>query len=132
MDRAVDTSSISPWRMAKGAHDAVALMKALSSEHRLLILCHLISQDEMPVNELVSKIGLSQSALSQHLAKLRAEGLVTFRREAQTLFYRVSDDRAANVLLLLQELFCQTGNGVLRKSRMAPRRQPRNKSARGV
>ena len=123
---------ISPARMAEGASDAAALMKALSSEHRLLILCHLISQDEMPVHELVSKIGLSQSALSQHLGKLRAEGLVTFRREAQTLFYRVSDDRAANVLFLLQEMFCEASNSDLRKSRMAPRRLARNKTPRGV
>jgi DNA-binding transcriptional ArsR family regulator len=92
--------------MAAAASDAAALMKALSNEHRLLILCHLIAADEIPVGELVAKIGLSQSALSQHLAKLRDQGLVTFRREAQTLFYRVSDERAASVLLLLQQMFC--------------------------
>ena len=92
--------------MAAAASDAAALMKALSNEHRLLILCHLIAEDEMNVSALVSKIGLSQSALSQHLAKLRDEGLVTFRREAQTLFYRVRDERAASVLVVLQQLFC--------------------------
>ena len=92
--------------MTKSAAEAAALMKALSNEHRLLILCYLISEHEMPVGELVEKVGLSQSAISQHLAKLRAEGLVTFRRDAQTLFYRVSDERAASVLLLLQQMFC--------------------------
>ncbi len=97
---------ISPSDMAAAASDAAALMRALSNEHRLLILCHLIAGDEMPVGELVAKIGLSQSALSQHLAKLRYQGLVTFRREAQTLFYRVCDERAASVLLLLQQMFC--------------------------
>lgn len=98
--------TISPSDMAAAAADAAALMKALSNEHRLLILCYLIAEGEMSVGELVSKIGLSQSALSQHLAKLRDEELVTFRREAQTLFYRVHDDRAASVLVVLQRLFC--------------------------
>ena len=106
--------------MAAAASDAAALMKALSNEHRLLILCHLIAADEMPVGELVAKIGLSQSALSQHLARLRNEGLVTFRRESQTLFYRVADERAASVLLLLQQIYCpDTRAGSVRKTRMA-------------
>lgn len=104
----LDRSTISPSDMAAAASDAAALMKALSNEHRLLILCHLIAADEMPVGELVAKIGLSQSALSQHLAKLRDQGLVTFRREAQTLLYRVRDERTASVLLLLQQMFCPT------------------------
>ena len=98
--------SISPLEMAAAAADAAALMKALSNEHRLLVLCHLIEEDEMTVGELVAKIGISQSALSQHLAKLRDEGLVTFRREAQTLFYRICDERAGNVLALLHQMFC--------------------------
>lgn len=102
----LDKIAISPSKMAAAASDAAALLKALSNEHRLLILCHLITEKEVTVGELVAKIGLSQSALSQHLAKLRAEGLVTFRRDAQTLFYRVSDERAAGVLLLLQQMFC--------------------------
>ena len=104
--------SISPSEMAAAAADASALMKALSNEHRLLILCHLIEADEMTVGELVTKIGLSQSALSQHLAKLRDEGLVTFRREAQNLFYRVCDERAGSVLVLLHQMFCPSpGDG---------------------
>lgn len=102
----LERSSISPSDMAAAASDAAALMKALSNEHRLLILCHLIAADELAVGELALKIGLSQSALSQHLAKLRDQGLVTFRREAQTLFYRVCDERASSVLLLLQQMFC--------------------------
>lgn len=106
--------------MVAGATNAAALMKALSNEHRLLILCHLIAEDEMPVGELVAKIGLSQSALSQHLARLREEGLVTFRRVSQTLLYRVADERAASVLLLLQQIYCPDPHtGSVRKSRMA-------------
>jgi len=113
--------AISPAKMAANASQAAALMKALSNEHRLLILCHLIAAEEMSVGELVERIALSQSALSQHLAKLREEGLVSFRRHAQTLFYSVSDNRAADVLLLLHEMFCAEPHGTkVRKSPMVP------------
>ena len=88
------------------AGEAATLMKALSNEHRLLILCHLVSEEELTVGALVERVGLSQSALSQHLARLRSEGLVSFRREAQTLRYRIADRRAAQVLGLLRDLFC--------------------------
>jgi DNA-binding transcriptional ArsR family regulator len=101
------TLLISPSDMAARAGDAAALMKALSNEHRLLILCYLVEAGELPVGELVERIALSQSALSQHLARLREEGLVSFRREAQTLFYRVSDPRAGQVLELLHAIFCR-------------------------
>lgn len=99
-------SSTSTSELAAKAGDAAALMKALSNEHRLLILCHLIAAGELPVGALVERIGLSQSALSQHLARLRDEGLVGFRREAQTLFYRVADPRAGQVLAVLRDIFC--------------------------
>ena len=92
--------------LADKAVEAAGLMKALSSEHRLLILCHLVSDEELTVGALVERVGLSQSALSQHLARLRSEGLVSFRREAQTLHYRVADPRAGQVLTLLRDLFC--------------------------
>ena len=88
------------------AAEAAALLKAMSNEHRLLILCHLVSEGELAVGALVEKVGLSQSALSQHLARLREEGLVSFRRESQTLFYCVADPRAARLLELLRDLFC--------------------------
>lgn len=98
--------TFSPSDMAGKAGEAAALMKTLSNERRLLILCHLIASGELPVGALVERIGLSQSALSQHLAKLREEGLVGFRREAQTLFYRVCDPRAGQVLAVLRDIFC--------------------------
>jgi DNA-binding transcriptional ArsR family regulator len=82
------------------------MLKLLGNEYRLLILCSLIAQSEMKVGDLVDAVGLSQSALSQHLALLREEGLVTFRRESQTLHYRVSDPRAARILKLLKDMFC--------------------------
>jgi ArsR family transcriptional regulator, virulence genes transcriptional regulator len=95
-----------PSEMAARAGEAAALLKALSNEHRLLILCHLIGAGELTVGELVRQVGLSQSALSQHLARLRDEGLVGFRRESQTLFYHVVDPRAGQLLELLRDIFC--------------------------
>ena len=95
-----------PSEMAARAGEAAALMKSLSNEHRLLILCHLIGAGELSVGDLVGKIGLSKSALSQQLARLREEGLVGFRREAQTIFYHVADPRAGQLLELLRDLFC--------------------------
>ena len=85
---------------------AAALLKALSNERRLLVLCHLVMSEELSVGELVERIGLSQSALSQHLARLREEGLVATRKDAQNVFYRIRDPRAARVLALLHDLFC--------------------------
>jgi ArsR family transcriptional regulator, virulence genes transcriptional regulator len=97
---------LSPSKMAASADHAAALLRALSNENRLLILCHLIAAGELSVGQIVERVGLSQSALSQHLAKLRQEGLVVFRREAQTIFYRVADERAGKVLEVLYDIFC--------------------------
>lgn len=88
------------------AGQAVELLKALSNESRLLVMCYLADAGEMSVGELAGKIGLSQSALSQHLGKLREEGLVQTRRQSQTIYYRVSDPKAVAVLMLLHDLFC--------------------------
>lgn len=91
---------------ARQASEAAALLRALSNESRLLVLCHLTESGELSVGELVERVGLSQSALSQHLAKLRDEGLVATRKEAQTVFYRVCDPKADQLLALLHDLFC--------------------------
>jgi ArsR family transcriptional regulator, virulence genes transcriptional regulator len=88
------------------AAEAASLLRALSNESRLLVLCHLVGAGELPVGGLAERIGLSQSALSQHLAKLREEGLVATRKEAQSVFYRICDPRAGQILALLHELFC--------------------------
>lgn len=92
--------------LATQAATAGRMLKLLGNENRLLILCALIAHGEMKVGDLVKAVGLSQSALSQHLALLRADGLVAFRREAQTLYYRVSDPRAARILKLLKDIYC--------------------------
>lgn len=88
------------------AGEATSLLKALANECRLLILCHLVESGELSVGKLVEHVGLGQSALSQHLARLREEGLVTTRKEAQTVFYRIGDPRAEQLLGLLHDLFC--------------------------
>ena len=88
------------------AQAAAQLLKLLANEKRLVILCFLATRGEMPVNALAEALNLSQSALSQHLARLRRDGLVQFRRESQTLHYRLADPRAVRVLVVLKEIFC--------------------------
>ena len=88
------------------AAQAARLLKLLANERRLLILCQLIESGEMAVSPLARAVGLSQSALSQHLGRMLEEGLVTYRRDAQTLHYRVSDPNASRILALLAQLYC--------------------------
>jgi ArsR family transcriptional regulator, virulence genes transcriptional regulator len=101
---AVDAAALK--KLAKQAGEAAQLLKLLGNEKRLLILCFLAVRGEMTVGELVGVVKLSQSALSQHLARLREDGLVVFRRTSQTLHYRVADKRALRVLEVLKEIFC--------------------------
>ncbi len=100
--------------MRENAGEAADYMRALSNHSRLLILCHLVEARELTVGQLVERVGISQSALSQHLAKLREQGLVAFRRESQTLFYRIADPRAERILETLHELFCPPASGTTR------------------
>jgi DNA-binding transcriptional ArsR family regulator len=93
------------------AQAAAQLLKLLANEKRLVILCFLATRGEMPVGALAEALNLSQSALSQHLAKLRRDGLVQFRRESQTLHYRLADPRALRVLVVLKEIFCPPSMG---------------------
>jgi DNA-binding transcriptional ArsR family regulator len=93
-------------KLTRQAGEAANLLKLLGNEKRLLILCFLAARGEMTVGELVDLVELSQSALSQHLGKLRADGLVAFRRDAQTLHYRVAGKRALQVLQVLKQIYC--------------------------
>jgi DNA-binding transcriptional ArsR family regulator len=93
-------------KLARQAGVAAQLLKMLGNEKRLLILCFLAARGEMSVGELAGAVKLSQSALSQHLAKLRADDLVEFRRASQTLYYRVADRRALRLLHVLKEIYC--------------------------
>ena len=88
------------------AAEAAQLLKLLANEYRLLILCRLAQTREMSVSELVNAVGVSQSALSQHLAKMREEGLVGTRRDAQTVYYRLADPNATRLLALLRDIYC--------------------------
>ncbi|MEZ5926041.1 MAG: metalloregulator ArsR/SmtB family transcription factor [Hyphomicrobiaceae bacterium] len=85
--------------------EAASLMKALSNPHRLRILCEL-QLGEQSVGALEKSVGLRQSALSQHLAKLREAGIVRTRRDAQTIYYSVADRRADRLLKVMYDLFC--------------------------
>jgi ArsR family transcriptional regulator len=89
----------------ESAGRAAALLRLLSNEKRLMVLCQL-ADGELSVGEIQSRVGLSQSALSQHLALLRDEGVVATRRESQTIYYRVADHAAMRIIETLAELFC--------------------------
>ena len=93
--------------MEKAAAEVAGLLRAIGNERRLMILCKLVEWGEANVNALVETVGLSQSALSQHLARMRDEGLVTYRRDSQTLWYRIADRRIEDLLATLHKLYCQ-------------------------
>lgn len=91
--------------MQAHSREAAQLLKQMSNEHRLMVLCTL-GAGEMSVGELNERIPLSQSALSQHLASLRRAGLVATRKESQTVYYRLRGDRALKVIQVLQSIYC--------------------------
>lgn len=92
--------------LQRKASEVSASLRLLANEKRLLALCQLAEAGEMSVGALSEAVGLSQSALSQHLSLLRADGLVDARREAQTLYYRISDPRIRALLDALREIYC--------------------------
>jgi DNA-binding transcriptional ArsR family regulator len=89
------------------ADGVAALLKAMGNGRRLMVLCKLVEHGELTVTDLAREVALSQSALSQHLAKMRDEGLVAFRREGQTLWYRIADPRTEALLATLYQLYCK-------------------------
>lgn len=92
--------------MQQAASQAAGLLRLVGNEHRLLVLCLLIEHGELTVGQLLDQVELSQSALSQHLARMREEGLVAFRREAQTLYYRIENPDAEKLIAALKAIFC--------------------------
>lgn len=98
--------------IARRADEVASLLKVMANECRLLVLCHLVEAGELSVGELMVRLEISQSALSQHLARLREERLVATRKEAQSVFYRVDDPKAEQVLALLYRLFCPELGGL--------------------
>ena len=93
---------------SEGVREATAVMGLLSHPERLKVLCHLTTEGELSVGELLGRIELSGSALSQHLAKLRGHGLVATRKERQTVYYRVGREDVGKILETLYGLYCRT------------------------
>jgi len=92
-------------RLAENATEASQLLKAVSHEGRLMILCYLAT-GEKSVTELEQLLHARQAAVSQQLARLRLEGLVSTRRDGKTIWYSLSDQRAVRILELVYEMFC--------------------------
>lgn len=99
------TVGLAPDQFAAKAGEAAALLKTLAHEARLMVLCQLLD-GEYSAGALQEASGLSQSALSQHLAKLREEGLVRTRRDAQTIYYSLADPKVERVLDTLAAIYC--------------------------
>lgn len=101
------SSSFDVQTMRKHSANAAQLMRSLANPHRLLLLC-VLAEGELSVSELNRRVTLSQSALSQHLAVLRNEQLVSTRREAQTIYYSVVNGVALQIVRLLHDEFCSS------------------------
>ncbi|MDH3273530.1 MAG: metalloregulator ArsR/SmtB family transcription factor [Gammaproteobacteria bacterium] len=95
-------------QMSAHAADAASLMKALGNESRLMVLC-MLADGERSVGDLNASIPLSQSALSQQLARLRQQDLVTTRRESQTIYYSLVEGPADRIIRQLHDIYCVTG-----------------------
>ena len=101
-------AGIDPDVMRGAADDASELLKALSNQHRLLILCRLID-GEKSVGQLAEFLGIRDSTVSQHLALLRRDGIISGRRDGQTIWYRIESDVARQVVEVLYGSFCNPG-----------------------
>jgi DNA-binding transcriptional ArsR family regulator len=97
--------------------EAVQLLKLLANSQRLLVLCLLV-EGELSVGQINERIDLSQSALSQHLAKLREQGLVATRREAQTIYYSLPGGPAKRLIGSLHDIYCVSDAGSPRRRRL--------------
>jgi DNA-binding transcriptional ArsR family regulator len=93
-------------KMQSSAADVSDLLKLLGHPDRLMVLCQL-KFGEQSVGQLSRNLGVKQSPLSQHLARMRHEGVVTSRRDAQTMFYSIADPKIAQVVAVLYDLYCE-------------------------
>ena len=107
--RKPELPAIDPEAMRTHAADAARLMKALANDKRLMLLCLLV-EGESSVGELNARVDLSQSALSQHLAVLREDGLVNTRRDGQTIHYSVAPGPAQRIISTLHDIYCAEGD----------------------
>ncbi|MBL0372048.1 winged helix-turn-helix transcriptional regulator [Rhizobium sp. KVB221] len=94
-------------KLSEHSNPAAALLSAMANPKRLLILCNLVN-GEIPVGVLANQVGLSQSALSQHLSKLRAQKLVKTRRDAQTIYYSSNSSQVLTLLAALETIYVDT------------------------
>jgi len=101
-----DDSSADLAQMVKSAREASDFLKALAHESRLLILCDL-SDGEKSVGELEDFLSMRQSTVSQQLARLRLEGLVTTRREGKTIYYSIAREDVRTILATIYNVFCK-------------------------
>ena len=101
--------NINSKSMLSKAVVAAELLKALANRHRLLIVCQLVG-GERSVGELAEFLGIRDSTVSQHLALLRKDGIVTTRREGQTIFYAIGSPQARAVLETLYGIYCAPGS----------------------
>jgi DNA-binding transcriptional ArsR family regulator len=104
-----DDLSVDPVDMLEQSTHAANFMKAMAHENRLMILCHL-TQGEKSVTELENLLSTRQAAVSQQLARLRLEGLVSHRRDGKAIYYSIKDDRARQMIDLVYEMFCGDGD----------------------
>ncbi|MBM3615658.1 MAG: winged helix-turn-helix transcriptional regulator [Alphaproteobacteria bacterium] len=104
-EEAVGCVSLPAEEMASRAAEAATFLKALSHEGRLMIVCHL-SSGEKSVTELEDRLGARQAAVSQQLARLRSEGLVTTRRDGKAIYYSIKDPKAGAIMELVYDMFC--------------------------
>lgn len=98
-------ASSRPAPLHEHADEAISVLKAMASHNRLLLLCELV-QGERSVGELSQSLALAQTTVSQHLSLLRRDGVVSGRRDAQTIHYRISDSRVQALMTTLFEQFC--------------------------
>ena len=106
-----------PGTLQDSARKACDLLKALGNVRRLMIVCELLRQGEVSVGDLATRLDMGQSALSQHLARLRVLGLVATRREAQTIYYALASQEAVALIGTLYELYCAPSGGPKRRHR---------------
>lgn len=104
--RARDMKSLDIGRLEEKVAKASGLLKAMSNERRLMILCRL-AMGELSVGELAKQVGLGQSSLSQHLAVLRRKGMVETRRETRMIYYRLASHEANAIMMTLYDLYCR-------------------------
>jgi ArsR family transcriptional regulator len=96
--------------LGQKASQIAEVLKGLGNDARLLVLCQLVQRGEMTAGSLTGTAGLSQSALSQHLKRMREDGIVATRRDGQTIWYRIADQRIEGLMAELYRLFCGVPN----------------------